>query len=261
MRQNCVQTLECNLKGCNLANQTGEGIMIKHVFGSALILAGLTVTANAADLPQAAPPYSPVPIVSPSYNWSGFYLGAMGGYGWSDQVTVDGFAVSNPDINGGFAGGTLGFNYQMPGTMFVFGFETDAAWSDIQHTVGVLGLASFQERIQSFGSVTGRIGVAVDRFLIYGKGGYGWADNQISATAFGLTASESHFHSGWTIGGGAEYAFYGPWSAKVEYMFARYSQETYLQALGGVGLGADVQTVKAGINYRFGWGEPVVARY
>ena len=44
-------------------------------------------------------------------------------------------------------------------------------------------------------------------------------------------------------------------------MFARYSQETYLQALGGVGLGADVQTVKAGINYRFGWGEPVVARY
>jgi hypothetical protein len=26
-------------------------------------------------------------------------------------------------------------------------------------------------------------------------------------------------------------------------------------------LGADVQTVKAGINYRFGWGQPVVARY
>jgi opacity protein-like surface antigen len=58
-------------------------------------------------------------------------------------------------------------------------------------------------------------------------------------------------HSGWTIGGGAEFAFAGPWSAKVEYLFARYSQETYLASLGGVGLGADVQTIKAGINYRF----------
>jgi outer membrane immunogenic protein len=96
---------------------------------------------------------------------------------------------------------------------------------------------------------------------VYGKGGYGWAENQISATVLGLTASESHMHSGWTIGGGAEFAFAGPWSAKVEYLFARYSQETYLAALGGVGLGADVQTIKAGINYRFGWGQPVVARY
>lgn len=60
---------------------------------------------------------------------------------------------------------------------------------------------------------------------------------------------------------GAEYAFAGPWSAKIEYMFARYSPETYLAALGGFGLGADVHTVKGGINYRFDWGSPVVARY
>jgi outer membrane immunogenic protein len=218
-------------------------------------------SASAADMPQAQP-YTPAPVrVAPAYDWSGFYLGAMGGYGWSDRVTVGGFVVTNPNINGGFGGGTLGFNYQLPGTMFVLGFETDAAWSDIQDTIGIVGLASAQERVLSFGSVTGRAGVAINNVLLYGKGGYGWADNQISATVLGLTASESHFHSGWTVGGGVEAGIYGGWTAKVEYMFARYSQETYLAAIGGVGLGADVQTVKAGINYRFNWGGPVVARY
>jgi outer membrane immunogenic protein len=227
----------------------------------AVVLIASAGGAFAADIPQAQP-YTRAPVVvSPAYNWTGFYLGAMGGYGWSDQVTVGGLTVTNPNINGGFAGGTAGYNFQAPGSAFVFGIETEAAWSDIQNTIGIVGLATAQERIMSFGSVTGRAGVAIDNVFLYGKGGYGWAENQISATVLGLTASESHLHSGWTIGAGAEFAFAGPWSAKVEYLFARYSQETYLAAIGGVGLGADVQTVKAGINYRFGWGQPMVARY
>jgi outer membrane immunogenic protein len=228
---------------------------------TALFLLVLTGAANSADIPQAAP-YTRAPVVvSPAYNWTGFYIGAMGGYGWSNQVTVGGLTLTNPNLNGGFGGGTVGFNYQAPGSMFVFGVESDAAWSDIQHSESFFGIATAQERIMSFGSVTGRLSVAVDNLLLYGKGGYGWAENQISLSVLGLTASESHFHSGWTIGAGAEFAFAGAWSAKVEYMFARYSQETYLATLGGVGLGADVQTIKAGINYRFGWGAPVTARY
>ena len=83
-------------------------------------------------------------------------------------------------------------------------------------------------------------------------------DNQISASAFGITASESHFHNGWTIGGGAEFAFAGPWSLKAEYMFARYLNEPYTQ-LNGVTLAADVNTFKAGINYRLN--APITARY
>jgi outer membrane immunogenic protein len=231
-----------------------------------LALAGSISAAQAADIiPAPAPAAPPVyrPPVSPVYNWSGFYIGAMGGYGWSDRVTVAGFVLTNPNLNGGFAGGTVGFNYQVPGSMLVLGVESDAAWSDIQHTEGIVGLASFQERIEAFGSVTGRVGVAVDSVLLYGKGGYGWAENKISATLFGLTASESHFHSGWTVGAGAEWDFSGPWSAKAEYMFARYSPVNYLAAPGfaGVGLGADVHTIKFGVNYRFGWAGPVVARY
>jgi outer membrane immunogenic protein len=230
-----------------------------------LIAIGLVASAgaaSAADMPQSAP-YTRAPVaVSPAYNWSGFYIGAMGGYGWSDRVTIAGVALTNADLKGGFGGGTLGFNYQAPGSMFVFGVEADAAWSDIRRSATIFGITG-QERIQSFGSVTGRAGVAVDAVFLYGKGGYAWADNKISATVFGLTASESHFHSGWTVGGGAEWAFAGPWSAKAEYMFARYSAENYLTFPGfaGVGLAGDVHTIKAGINYRFGWGGPVVAKY
>ena len=226
---------------------------------TAFALIGSAVAAAAADMPAAAPYKAPI---APGYNWSGFYVGAMGGYGWSDRVTIGGIATTGADIKGGFGGGTVGFNYQVPGSMFVAGIEADAAWSDINRTETFF-LITAKEQIKSFGSVTGRLGVAVDSVLLYGKGGYAWAENEISATALGVNLAESHFHSGWTIGGGAEWAFAGPWSAKAEYMFARYSSQTYLAALlpPGIGLAADVQTIKAGINYRFNWGGPVVAKY
>jgi len=146
--------------------------------------------------------------------------------------------------------------------MFVFGVEADAAWSDIKHTETVVGLGAASEKIKAFGSVTGRIGIAVDTVLLYGKGGYAWAQNEFSATALGVTLSNSQFHSGWTVGGGAEWAFAGPWSAKAEYMFARYSSQDYFAGIApGLSFGMDVHTVKAGINYRFNWGGPVVAKY
>src|SRR6202022_2825596 len=193
----------------------------------------------------------------------GFYVGAMGGYGWSDRVTILGVATTGADIKGGFGGGTVGFNYQAPGSMFVFGVEADAAWSDLNHSETIFGLVGAKERIKSFGSVTGRVGIAVDTLLLYGKGGYAWAENEFSASALGLTLSDSRFHSGWTVGGGAEWAFAGPWSAKAEYMFARYDSQNYFTSIAppGVSFGMDVHTVKAGINYRFNWGGPVVAKY
>jgi outer membrane immunogenic protein len=224
--------------------------------------AALVSSASAADL--AARPYTKAPaIAAAAYNWSGFYVGAMGGYGWSDRVTVAGIDVTDADIKGGFGGGTVGFNYQAPGSQFVFGVEADAAWADLSHSEAVAGFGVGTQRINSFGSVTGRVGLAVDAWLLYAKGGYAWANNEFNLTAFGVTLSDSHFHSGWTVGGGAEWAFAGPWSAKAEYMFARYDSETYFGGIAppGVGFGMDVHTVKAGINYRFGWASPVVAKY
>jgi outer membrane immunogenic protein len=228
-----------------------------------LALLAPVTAASAADVlapAPAAPVYRPAP--TPAFNWSGFYVGAMGGYGWSNRVTVAGVVGTGDDFNGGFGGGTIGFNYQAPGSMFVIGAEADAAWSNIKHTESIGPIAA-KVQINAFGSVTGRAGVAIDNVLLYGKGGYAWANNEFSATALGVTLADSQFHSGWTVGGGGEWAFSGPWSAKAEYMFARYSQQNYFAALAppGQSFGMDVHTVKVGVNYRFGWGGPVVAKY
>jgi outer membrane immunogenic protein len=96
--------------------------------------------------------------------------------------------------------------------------------------------------------------------LLYVKGGFAWANNRmsVSVVAPAFTASESKTHTGWTIGAGIEYMFAPNWSAKAEYMYADYGSERYA---GVVDVGATVHTIKAGINYHFNWGAPVVARY
>jgi len=232
---------------------------MKRFFLTSVAITLMGGSAFAADIaPQT---YSKAaPYVSPAYNWTGFYIGAMGGYGWSQSVDIAGLVGTTNDLKGGFAGGTIGYNWQGAGSPVVFGLEADGAWSDINFSETDFGATS-EDKIRAFGSVTGRIGYAVDAALFYAKGGYAWADNRISLSAFGVGFEESHFHSGWTIGGGLEYGFAPNWSAKVEYMYASYSSENYLSTFvpGGVGFGADVHTVKGGLNYRFGG--PVVARY
>ena len=81
----------------------------------------VATAASAADM--QARPYTKAPpaVVSPAYNWSGFYVGAMGGYGWGTNAG-----------SGGFGGGTVGYNWQLPGSQFVFGVEVDAAGASIK---------------------------------------------------------------------------------------------------------------------------------
>jgi outer membrane immunogenic protein len=219
----------------------------------------LASSISAADLPQA---YTKAPAVSPAVNWSGFYIGAMGGYAWSDQLratALDVTATSNTsETSGGFGGGTIGYNWQVDS--WVFGLEAEAAGASISHSSTAF-IITGTERIDAFGSVTGRVGFAAGPALIYAKGGYAWADSKLSLSVLGLVFSDSHVHSGWTVGGGVEYLFLPNWSVKGEYMYVDYSNQTYFASLlpPGVGLGATFHSVKAGINYHFGG--PVVATY
>jgi outer membrane immunogenic protein len=215
---------------------------------------GLVAPATAADL--AARTYTKAPIVSPGTNWSGFYAGLMGGYGWSSKVSVDGATTNTSDIKGGFGGGTIGYNWQTPGSMWVFGLEADAAGADLKYaetgTVGGVAV-TLTDKINSFGSVTGRVGVTAGAALFYAKGGYGWANNRFSLAVPGASFTETKFHSGWTVGAGAEYMFAQNWSAKAEYMYADYGNARYLTAFApaGLNLGLATHTVKAGLNYHF----------
>jgi outer membrane immunogenic protein len=212
-----------------------------------LRIAGLALfasvcTAAAADVAYPARTATPV---SPAYNWSGFYIGAMGGYG----------STSSQRIKGEFAGGTAGANWQM--SYVVVGVEAEGAWSNIGRPSN--GFTSYDA--QALGSVNGRLGVAIDNFLLYGKGGFAFLSDTVTVPAF--AASGTKIHPGWDAGAGVEVGFLQNWSVKAEYLYSHYASVDipvgpFLIRTGDL----NVHSGKIGVNYRFGWGPaPVTARY
>jgi outer membrane immunogenic protein len=231
--------------------------MKKVLLASASLLAfGVFASASAADL--AARPDTKAPIAPAAvYNWTGFYLGIVGGGAW-ESASID------PKMKGGFVGGTAGYNWQTGNV--VFGLEADGTWADVSASVtGATVVPGFgavtataSSKTDAMGTVRGRIGWAVNQVLFYGTGGYAWIDNKITLSALGVTASDSKWHSGWTVGAGVE-AFFAPqWSVKGEYLYRSLGGETYFAGALPTGT-LNFHTVQVGVNYHFGG--PVVAKY
>jgi outer membrane immunogenic protein len=199
--------------------------------------------AIAADLP--AGPYTKAPAAIAINNWTGFYIGAMGGYAKENTSAIAG-------LSGGFAGGTAGYNWQTGNV--VFGIEADVAWSDVGSTLGIAGIAAASDKIRDMGTVRGRIGYAFGQVLLYGTGGYAWADNNINISALGVVLSDSHIHSGWTAGAGVEVMFAPKWSVKAEYLYRSFDSENYFTGIipGGLASGTlNLNSVQVGVNYHF----------
>jgi outer membrane immunogenic protein len=228
---------------------------MKKVLLASACLFALAAPASAADL--AARPYTKAPVAMASvYNWTGFYLGIVGGGAWEDS--------NSPRMQGGFIGGTAGYNWQTSNV--VFGVEADGAWADVSASAagvvfvpGIGGIpASVSSKTDAMGTVRGRIGWAVNNVLLYGTGGYAWIDNKVTATLGPVSVSDSKFHSGWTVGAGVE-AFIAPqWSVKGEYLYRSLGGETYFSGALPTGT-LEFHTVQVGVNYHFGG--PIVAKY
>ena len=145
--------------------------MKRVLIAGALVIAAAT-QAFAADLP---PPMAPAPRapaayvpVSPAYNWSGFYIGVNGGYGFGQSNWPSG-PTGKFDVNGGLAGGTAGYNYQIG--QLVLGVEGDFDWQGLKGSttnVGCFGAAGPSCNTQSdyLGTVRGRVGYAFDRIMV-----------------------------------------------------------------------------------------------
>ena len=212
---------------------------------TALIALGIA-PAVAADL--AARPYTKAPAAAIAINnWTGFYLGAMGGYAQENSSGIG-------TLSGGFAGGTAGYNWQTGN--LVLGIEADAAWADVGATIGLFGgLASVSDKIRDMGTVRGRVGYAFDSVLIYGTGGWAWSDNRLTATALGASISDSKFHSGWTVGAGVEVMFAPKWSVKAEYLYRSFESQNYFAGVvrpAGLASGTlNLNSVQVGVNYHF----------
>lgn len=223
---------------------------MKKVLLASACLFALAAPASAADL--AARPYTKAPVAPVAvYNWTGFYLGIVGGGAWENSST-------DPKMKGGFVGGTAGYNWQTGNV--VFGLEADGSWADVNASATALGV-TVSSKTDALGTVRGRIGYAVNQVLFYGTGGYAWIDNKISVSALGVTVSDTKWHSGWTVGAGVE-AFFAPqWSVKGEYLYRSLGSENYFSNLGApLASGTlNLHTVQVGVNYHFGG--PVVAKY
>lgn len=219
--------------------------------GAAVIVCALVIAgrADAADL-SVAPLYrAPPPALA--YNWSGFYLGVNGGYGWgrSKWDTTDSLNTS-----GGLVGGTAGFNWQAG--KGVFGIEGDLDWSGLKgSTTSTLCPLGCTTENSWLSTVRGRVGYSFDTFMPYVTGGLAIGDIKASTPGF---AGVSTTNTGWTIGGGLEFSLPGNWTAKAEYLHVD---------LGSVNCGTNCgpttsnnvssrsDIVRAGVNYRFGWGK------
>src|SRR6266403_3497142 len=134
-------------------DRDGEIRMKKFLLGAvALVALGLAAPASAADL--AARPYTKAPpMVAAIYDWSGFYIGANGGWGssrncWNDAVDgATGLLVGSEgchDATGGVAGGQIGYRWQSAG--WVFGVEAQGDWADLRGSSASLAFAGTTNR-------------------------------------------------------------------------------------------------------------------
>jgi outer membrane immunogenic protein len=236
--------------------------MKKFLLGTvALVALGATAPALAADL-AARPAYTKAPVyAAPIYNWTGFYIGGHVGGAFAGSNSLQG----DSRFLGGIQGGA---DYQF-GNNWVIGAEVQYSWMNnsnggVTFPGGVLVTSNSDQ----LGSVTGRLGYSFGPTLLYAKGGYAWKDrDNLNASIGGVpvaVTTSGNTRDGYTVGAGLEYMFAPSWSAKIEYQYYNFGSSTFLTGPAGV-VGArfndDEHTVKAGVNYRFNWGGPVVARY
>ena len=232
---------------------------------------------------QSVMPFSPARAEN-AFNWSGFYIGGQFGSGWgtiqSTQIAPGsaypvGFAYNSSHPRGVLGGIYGGFNYQFNNPVVV-GIDVDYSWADLSGSAATLDPTGAFNNIQPrkvnwISTVTGRVGYAVNNWLIFGKGGWAWARETSGNSVFNIATGAlvagsiaTHARNGWTIGAGVEWAFARNWVAKLEYDYIRFSS---LELTGGLNTltGAaitvanvndttNIHVAKVGVSYLFNWG-------
>ena len=237
-------------------------------FASALALAAGT-QAFAADLP-VAPPRAPVAYVAapPPFTWTAFYIGGNLGAGWNHGDISDnlgntwGLNNSTTFVGGGQVGGNYQFN------SVVVGIEADFDWfANNNNSSGGVTVGGTTLQGSSNGrwltTVTGRLGWAIDRVLLYAKGGGAWVGaNNLTildvSTGNSVAFGNSNTNTGWTAGAGVEWAFADNWSVKAEYDYVGLSNDSFTVPSGFRLAGDSLSTsnrnislLTVGINYLF----------
>lgn len=203
----------------------------------AVALAGLALAATvngalAADIPGGPyRPYAPAQMQPLAYSWVGPYVGVNGGYQWGSV------ANSTAEPSGSAFGLQLGYNWQT--NQVVYGLETDIQWSNADDRVGSRKFSDLW-----FGTTRGRVGYAMNNFLVYATGGLAYGELEL--VSGGKSGTQTSI--GWTLGMGAEVGLTPNWTAKVEYLYFDLANQNFSN---GGSHGLESSLLRAGVNYKF----------
>jgi outer membrane immunogenic protein len=222
-------------------------------------------SASAADL---GTPYKALPPV-PMFSWTGGYVGVNGGGAWGQtDHTVSASIIGSPavttgnfDVDGGLAGGTVGYSYQIG--QWVLGLESDLDWANIEGTNstpiavrGVAGNVAVTSRLQWLDTTRARLGWAFGHVMLYGTGGaaYGGLTATTTASGAGLgtaataTRADTQTRFGYAAGAGLEWAFTDNFTLKVEYLYVNLGSQNQ-ELIDNVSFYTNV--VRGGVNLKF----------
>jgi outer membrane immunogenic protein len=170
----------------------------------------------------------------------------------SDLLSENGFSSTISEPSG--TTGAIRGGYDWENNMAVFGVGAEYSFGEYDGGLdGVLGdvaditddpLRDLSFGIEQMMTIYARAGLlANDNFMVYGLLGWTWADGSISLEGETLTQDLD----GYTLGIGGEYLFSQNWSAYGEYSSTNFDEIDNTFGL----LEADIDLVKAGLNYRF----------
>jgi outer membrane immunogenic protein len=259
-------------------------------------------------------------VAAPVYSWTGLYVGGNVGYSWGDARTdlagagrtvvppfSAAFAFANTDtarVNGVIGGGQVGYNFQI-NPKWLLGLEADIQGSgqrgsgtfvdsiSFQFSPVVLVqdtfLTGYEAKIDSFGTVRGRLGFLIgDQLLLYGTGGLAYGRVTVSGNTNlngsltlnggiipfnpnnpGFSASKTNV--GFSVGGGIEgrvlSSLPGNWTWKLEYLYLDLGSldigwpftsspqlGAFIPPTGTIAMHTHFtdNIVRVGLNYKFG---------
>jgi outer membrane immunogenic protein len=167
-------------------------------------------------------------------DWSGFYAGGQLGYVHSttDYGDLDDY-YDNQEMNGltddGVTVGAVG-GYNWQSGSLVYGVELALAYlsnSNVSNTGCVDCGETLTTDINYTGTLLGRVGVAVDKAVIFVGVGPAWADLDFENNDSGSVGTDSGTEVGFAIAGGIETMFTDHLSGRLQAEFMNFGDSTY----------------------------------
>src|SRR5437868_1000287 len=264
MQSNCVGMEGAPQEG--VAERFSETSTMKKILAALVAFAALTATAPALGADLGAQSYKEAPVYAPVPLWTGFYIGGHLGGAFSGSNNFNGAVLSDSSTR--LLGGVqAGLDWQFAQN-WVLGTEGQYSWLGKNNLTATFpGGFVYTNDQRGLGSITARIGYTWGPGLVYVKGGYAYSDNAERVTLGGLPTAfllDGNHSNGYTVGAGVEYMFVPNWSVKGEYMYYNFGSSRFVAPVALAPFGSfttEDHTLKLGINYRFNFASPVVARY